>query len=137
MGFGHRIYKNFDPRAKILKKAADELLALPGQKQDRFMDIAQELETAALADSYFQERQLYPNVDFYSGLILRTLNIPVPMFPVMFAIGRMPGWIAHWWEAAQDKSGKIHRPRQIYNGEPKRTYEPPENRKGFQENYLQ
>lgn len=137
MGFGHRIYKSFDPRAKILKKAADKLLGLPGQKQNRFMDIARELEAAALADSYFQERQLYPNVDFYSGLILRNLNIPVPMFPVMFAIGRMPGWIAHWWEAARDKNGKIHRPRQIYNGEPKRTYELPENRKGFQENCLQ
>ncbi len=128
MGFGHRVYKSFDPRARILKKAAHKLLELPGQQEDKLLDIAQEMEEAALKDSYFQDRSLYPNVDFYSGLILRSLGIPVPMFPVMFAIGRMPGWIAHWREAALDETSKIQRPRQIYDGECERQYTDPEKR---------
>jgi len=127
MGFGHRIYKNYDPRALILKKAAHELLFKMG-KLDELMDIAMELEAAALADPYFIERKLYPNVDFYSGIILRALNIPVQMFPVMFAIGRMPGWIAHWYEEHQEHSSKIHRPRQVYTGQVLREYVPIDER---------
>ncbi|WP_027175518.1 citrate synthase [Desulfovibrio aminophilus] len=127
MGFGHRIYKNYDPRAKILKQAAHELLEKMG-RHDELLDIALNLAAAAMADDYFAERKLYPNVDFYSGLILRALNIPVNMFPVMFAIGRMPGWIAHWYEDHQNPTLRIHRPRQIYIGEPKRDYIPMEER---------
>ena len=127
MGFGHRIYRNFDPRAKILKKAAEDLLRSLG-KRDELIDIARELANAALNDDYFIERKLYPNVDFYSGIILRTLNIPVPMFPVMFAIGRMPGWIAHWYEDFTRGVTRIHRPRQIYTGHTKRAFVPLEDR---------
>ncbi|MFW5487209.1 MAG: citrate synthase [Desulfovibrio sp.] len=123
MGFGHRVYKNFDPRARVLKRAAHDLLDTLGL-QDDLLDIAQELEEAALNDDFFIERKLYPNVDFYSGLILRALGIPVPMYPVMFAIGRMPGWIAHWYEESQDPNMKIHRPRQIYMGSKERKYVP-------------
>ncbi|MBU1228523.1 MAG: citrate synthase [Proteobacteria bacterium] len=126
MGFGHRIYKNFDPRALILKKAAYDLLHKLG-KPDELLDIALELEQLALADPYFVERKLYPNVDFYSGIILRALNIPVQMFPVMFAIGRMPGWIAHWYEEHQEQT-KIHRPRQVYTGRVQRDYVPIDER---------
>ncbi|EPR30495.1 citrate synthase I [Alkalidesulfovibrio alkalitolerans DSM 16529] len=127
MGFGHRVYKSFDPRAKILKKAAHKLLHDQDMTGDPLIEIAQELEAAALSDDFFIERKLYPNVDFYSGIILRTLGIPVNMFPVMFAIGRMPGWIAHWYE--ESRSGqKIHRPRQVYMGPPKRRYVPIEER---------
>jgi citrate synthase len=126
MGFGHRIYKNFDPRARILKNAAHDLLLKLG-KLDQLMDIAMELEQLALADAYFVERKLYPNVDFYSGIILRALNIPVQMFPVMFAIGRMPGWIAHWYEEHQEQT-KIHRPRQIYTGQVLRDFVPIDER---------
>ncbi|MGE4291679.1 MAG: citrate synthase [Desulfovibrio sp.] len=115
MGFGHRIYKNFDPRSKILRKAAYDLLEKSGN-HDPLLDIAMEMGEAALSDEYFLERKLYPNVDFYSGIILRTLGIPVNMFPVMFAIGRMPGWIAHWYEDFQNPTMRIHRPRQIYTG---------------------
>ena len=114
MGFGHRVYKNFDPRSKILKVAADEVLdAL--QISDPTLDIARELEEAALSDDYFVERKLYPNVDFYSGVILRAIGIPVDMFTVMFAIGRMPGWIANWKEI-RDQDSRIYRPRQVYVG---------------------
>ncbi len=123
MGFGHRIYKNFDPRARILKSAADELLLNMGQTDDELLSIAQELAECALADEYFIERKLYPNVDFYSGIILRALDIPVNMFPVMFAMGRMPGWIAHWYEEYRQPM-KIHRPRQVYTGPTKRDYIP-------------
>ncbi len=126
MGFGHRIYKSYDPRAVILKKAAHDLLFKLGTT-DPLMDLGMELEAAALADPYFIERKLYPNVDFYSGIILRALNIPVQMFPVMFAIGRMPGWIAHWYEEHQGH-GKIHRPRQIYTGITMRDYVPIDER---------
>jgi citrate synthase len=127
MGFGHRVYKNFDPRARVLKKAAHELLLQTGT-QDPLMELALELEAEALADDYFQSRRLYPNVDFYSGMILRALGIPVNMFPVMFAIGRMPGWIAHWREESLDPSTRVHRPRQIYVGPPRRPYVPLEER---------
>ncbi|WP_247648386.1 citrate synthase [Pseudodesulfovibrio sp. zrk46] len=123
MGFGHRIYKSFDPRAKILRQAAHDMLESTGY-EDPLLDIALELAEVALNDEYFIERKLYPNVDFYSGIILRALGIPVNMFPVMFAIGRMPGWIAHWNEANTDGVTKIHRPRQIYTGNSPRDYVP-------------
>ena len=128
MGFGHRVYKNFDPRAKIIKTKADSLLKKLGIN-DPLLDIAKKLEEVALKDEYFIERKLYPNVDFYSGIILRAIGIPVNMFPVMFAIGRMPGWIAHWKEMIEDPSTKIGRPRQIYIGERKRDFVPIEKRK--------
>ncbi len=121
MGFGHRVYKNFDPRAKVLKECATELLNSL-RINDRLLDIAQELEEIALKDEFFLSRRLYPNVDFYSGLILRALNIPVNMFPVMFAMGRMPGWIAHWHEQHMEESTRIHRPRQVYVGPNIRDY---------------
>jgi citrate synthase len=115
MGFGHRVYKNFDPRAKIIKVACDKVLAKTG-KSDPLLDIAKKLEEAALKDSYFVERKLYPNVDFYSGIIYRALGIPTNMFTVMFALGRLPGWIAQWREMKLEKGSKIGRPRQIYTG---------------------
>ncbi|MEF2229320.1 MAG: citrate/2-methylcitrate synthase, partial [Pseudodesulfovibrio sp.] len=127
MGFGHRIYKSFDPRAKILRQAAHDMLASTGY-DDPLLDIALELAEAALNDEYFIERKLYPNVDFYSGMILRALGIPVNMFPVMFAIGRMPGWIAHWNESYTDGTTRIHRPRQIYTGNTPRNYIPIDKR---------
>ena len=114
MGFGHRVYKNFDPRAKIIKKAADEVLTALGV-QDPILDIAKGLEEKALADPYFVERKLYPNVDFYSGIIYRALGIPTEMFTVMFALGRLPGWIAQWQEMRTNQE-PIGRPRQIYTG---------------------
>lgn len=120
MGFGHRVYKNFDPRATIIKKAADDVLAKLGIK-DPVLDIAKELEFAALNDPYFVERKLYPNVDFYSGIIYRALGIPTDMFTVMFALGRLPGWIAQWKEMIQ-KGEPISRPRQVYNGATERDY---------------
>lgn len=115
MGFGHRVYKNYDPRARIIKKKCDELLAVL-KKKDPLLDIAKRLEEAALNDSYFVERKLYPNVDFYSGIIMRAIGIPINMFTVMFAIGRMPGWIANYKEIMDDADGRIGRPRQIYKG---------------------
>lgn len=115
MGFGHRVYKNFDPRARILKQSCDELLDSL-HMTDPLLEIAQELEDIALSDDYFIERKLYPNVDFYSGIILRAIGIPVNMFTVMFAIGRTPGWIANWKEVHEDPKGRIARPRQIYTG---------------------
>ncbi|MCH7403380.1 citrate synthase [Belliella kenyensis] len=120
MGFGHRVYKNFDPRAKIIKKAADDVLAKLGVN-DPVLDIAKELEEAALSDQYFVERNLYPNVDFYSGIIYRALGIPTDMFTVMFAIGRLPGWIAQWKEM-RENGEPIGRPRQIYTGATDRDY---------------
>lgn len=123
MGFGHRIYKSFDPRAKILRQAAHDMLESTGY-DDPLLDTALELAEVALNDDYFTSRKLYPNVDFYSGIILRALGIPVNMFTVMFAIGRMPGWIAHWNEANSDGVRKIHRPRQIYTGESPKEYVP-------------
>lgn len=119
MGFGHRVYKNFDPRAKIIKKSADDILEQLNI-EDPSLDIAKALEKKALEDEYFVERRLYPNVDFYSGIIYRALGIPVNMFTVMFALGRLPGWIAQWKEWRNDPSSRIHRPRQIYIGENER-----------------
>lgn len=121
MGFGHRVYKNFDPRAKIIKKSADQVLALVGVN-DPLLQIARELEEAALKDDYFVERKLYPNVDFYSGIIYRALGIPVNMFTVMFAIGRLPGWMAHWLEMTRSPNFRIGRPRQVYTGATQRDY---------------
>ncbi len=123
MGFGHRVYKNFDPRAKIIKQAADRILKKLGLN-DPLLEIAQTLEEAALKDSYFVERKLYPNVDFYSGIIYRALGFPTNMFTVLFAIGRLPGWIAHWKEMMEDTNTKIGRPRQIYTGATERAYVP-------------
>jgi citrate synthase len=120
MGFGHRVYKNFDPRAKIIKKACDTILAQLGVK-DQLLDIAKGLETEALADDYFKSRNLYPNVDFYSGIIYRALGIPTNMFTVMFAIGRLPGWLAQWKELKTNKE-PIGRPRQIYTGYTSRPF---------------
>ena len=123
MGFGHRVYKNFDPRAKIIKKACDDVLTSLGIK-DPMLDLAKELEEAALSDPYFIERKLYPNVDFYSGIIYRALGIPTGMFTVMFALGRLPGWIAHWKEMIESPATKIGRPRQIYTGQKENHYVP-------------
>jgi len=127
MGFGHRVYKNYDPRAKIIKQAADRVLAKLGI-EDPLLDIARRLEEAALNDSYFKEKKLYPNVDFYSGIIMRAIGIPVDMFTVMFAIGRMPGWIANWKEVWEGQS-RIYRPRQVYVGPTQRPYVAVEDRK--------
>ena len=127
MGFGHRVYKNFDPRAAIIKKACHEVLDRLGI-DDPLLDIALRLEEAALNDDYFVERKLYPNVDFYSGIIYRALGIPTDMFTVMFALGRLPGWIAHWKELVEDPAMRISRPRQIYIGATQRDYVPKEDR---------
>ena len=126
MGFGHRVYKNFDPRAKIIKKAADEVLSTLGV-DDPILAIAKKLEASALVDEYFVSRKLYPNVDFYSGIIYRALGIPTDMFTVMFAIGRLPGWIAQWKEMRENKE-PIGRPRQIYTGHPLRDFTPSDKR---------
>ena len=128
MGFGHRVYKNYDPRAKIIAAACGELLDSLGLT-DPLLEIARNLEKAALDDPYFLERKLYPNVDFYSGIMMRAIGIPLNMFTVMFAIGRMPGWIANWHEVAADQEGRIYRPRQIYQGPVKRDYVAIEERK--------
>jgi citrate synthase len=121
MGFGHRVYHNFDPRAKIIKAAADRVLHAMGSS-DALFEIAERLEEVALHDEYFVERKLYPNVDFYSGLIYRAIGFPNTMFTAMFAIGRLPGWIAHWKEMIEDPATKIGRPRQVYVGAPARDY---------------
>lgn len=126
MGFGHRVYKNFDPRAKIIKKAADEVLGTLGVN-DPILNIAKRLEEAALVDEYFVSRKLYPNVDFYSGIIYRALGIPTDMFTVLFAIGRLPGWIAQWKEMRENKE-PIGRPRQVYTGSPLRDFKSIEKR---------
>ncbi len=123
MGFGHRVYRNFDPRATILKKSADEVLEALGV-HDPLLDIAKNLEEIALKDSYFIERKLYPNVDFYSGIIYRAMGIPTNMFTVMFSIGRLPGWIAQWREMRADSETRINRPRQIYTGATERPFVP-------------
>ena len=126
-GFGHRVYKNYDPRARIIKKTCREVLDTL-QVNDPLLDVAMELEEAALADSYFVDRKLYPNVDFYSGIIYRAIGIPTDMFTVMFALGRLPGWIAQWKEAREDPEFKIQRPRQIYTGPNLRHYVPIDDR---------
>src|SRR5664280_224915 len=127
MGFGHRVYKNYDPRAKIIKKACDDVLEKL-HVRDPLLDIAKRLEEAALKDSYFVERKLYPNVDFYSGIIMRAIGIPVEMFTVIFAIGRMPGWIANFKEVMEDPQARIYRPRQIYIGATLNHYIPIKDR---------
>ncbi len=123
MGFGHRVYKNYDPRAAIIKKTADDLLGRMGG-DDALLDIAKDLEEHALADDYFIERKLYPNVDFYTGLIYRAMGFPTKFFTVLFALGRLPGWIAHWREMMNDPATKIGRPRQVYTGSTEREYVP-------------
>ena len=127
MGFGHRVYKNFDPRARILKKMADDVLEDLGVT-DPLLDLAKALEEVALHDDFFVSRKLYPNVDFYSGIIYRAMGIPTKMFTVMFALGRMPGWIAHWREMLNDPATRINRPRQIYTGATERPYVPVDKR---------
>jgi citrate synthase len=121
MGFGHRVYKNYDPRAAIIKQTADEILSRSGQR-DELLEIALQLEDIALSDDYFVERRLYPNVDFYTGLIYKAMGFPTKMFTVLFALGRLPGWIAQWREMIEDKHTKIGRPRQVYVGAPQRDY---------------
>ncbi|WP_084735100.1 citrate synthase [Actinophytocola xinjiangensis] len=121
MGFGHRVYKNYDPRAAIIKKTADDILGRLGS-DDSLLDIAKQLEEHALADDYFVERKLYPNVDFYTGLIYRAMGFPTKFFTVLFALGRLPGWIAHWREMMNDPATKIGRPRQVYIGATERDY---------------
>jgi len=127
MGFGHRVYKNFDPRATVIKNACDKVLTKLGI-QDPVLDLAKQLEEAALSDDYFVERKLYPNVDFYSGIIYRAIGIPVNMFTVMFALGRLPGWIGQWKELMDDPTHRITRPRQIYQGNTTTDYVPIEKR---------
>jgi citrate synthase len=128
MGFGHRVYKNHDPRAKIIKKACDDVLSKL-HITDPLLDIAKKLEEAALKDSYFVERKLYPNVDFYSGIIMRAIGIPIEMFTVIFAIGRMPGWIANYKEIMEEPKSRIYRPRQIYTGKTMNHYVPMDERR--------
>jgi len=123
MGFGHRVYKNFDPRARILKQTCDEVLAEIGASHP-LLDIAKSLEEVALHDEFFIQRKLYPNVDFYSGIIYRAMGIPTNMFTVMFALGRLPGWLAHWKEMRDDPKTRINRPRQVYTGAPQRKFVP-------------
>jgi citrate synthase len=121
MGFGHRVYKNYDPRAKLVKEAADEVLASLGVS-DPLLDLAKELEEIALADDYFKERRLYPNVDFYTGVIYKAMGFPTRMFTVLFAIGRLPGWLAQWRELNLDPQTKIGRPQQLYIGSSARDF---------------
>jgi citrate synthase len=128
MGFGHRVYNNYDPRATIMKETADKLLGKL-KRPDPLLEIAKRLEDVALNDPYFIERRLYPNVDFYSGVILHAMGIPVDMFTVMFAMGRMPGWIANWKEV-RDLGSALYRPRQVYVGEGPRDYTPIDEREG-------
>jgi citrate synthase len=126
MGFGHRVYKNYDPRARIIKQIADDVFAVT--KPNPLLSIALELDRIALADDYFVTRRLYPNVDFYSGLVYQTMGLPVDMFPVLFAIPRTAGWLAQWLEMMEDPEQKIARPRQLYLGAPRRDYVPADRR---------
>ena len=128
MGFGHRVYKNYDPRAKIMQKTAHEVLNELGVKDDPLLDVAIELERIALHDDYFIEKKLYPNIDFYSGITLKAMGFPTSMFTVLFAVARTVGWIAQWKEMIQDPEQKIGRPRQLYTGAPPREYKPMGNR---------
>ena len=123
MGFGHRVYKNYDPRAAIVKKSAQEVLARMS-RPDPLLDLAMQLEEIALADDFFVSRKLYPNVDFYTGLIYKAMGFPTKMFTMLFALGRLPGWIAQWREMMADPTTKIGRPRQIYTGATERTFVP-------------
>jgi citrate synthase len=127
MGFGHRIYKNYDPRCRIIKSTAEDVFKVTGHNP--LLDVALELERIALQDDYFISRKLYPNVDFYSGLIYRAMNLPASMFTVMFAVPRTCGWMAHWLEMLTDPEQKISRPRQVYTGSETRDYLPLEQRK--------
>ncbi|MDC0534729.1 citrate synthase [Francisellaceae bacterium] len=124
MGFGHRVYKNFDPRAKIMKQLCDDVFAELGGESDPLLDIAKRLEEIALSDDYFVEKKLYPNVDFYSGIIFKAIGIPTSMYTVIFALARTVGWVSHWMEMVADPKGKISRPRQLYTGSPKRDFVP-------------
>ena len=126
MGFGHRVYKNYDPRARVIKQVADQVFEVTGKNP--LIDIALELERIALEDDFFIERKLYPNVDFYSGIIYEAMKFPVEMFPVLFAIGRAPGWLAQWQEMLDDKEQRIARPRQVYVGEGEQKYVPIDRR---------
>jgi citrate synthase len=128
MGFGHRVYKNFDPRAKIMKESCHEVLAELGVKNEPLLDMAMEMERIALTDDYFVSRKLYPNVDFYSGIILKAMGIPTSMFTVVFAVARTIGWVSQWKELVEDPTQRIGRPRQIYTGAPARDYQPISNR---------
>jgi citrate synthase len=128
MGFGHRVYKNYDPRAKIMQQTCHEVLTELGIKDDPLLDLAQELERIALSDDYFVSRKLYPNVDFYSGIILKAMGFPTSMFTVLFAVARTVGWISQWKEMIEDPSQRIGRPRQVYTGAPQRDYVPVEGR---------
>ena len=122
MGFGHRVYKNYDPRARIMQKTTHEVLNELGIKDDPLLDVAVELEQIALKDEYFIEKKLYPNIDFYSGITLKAMGFPTSMFTVLFALARTVGWIAQWKEMIEDPSQKIGRPRQLYVGDPQRDY---------------
>ena len=124
MGFGHRVYKNYDPRAKIMENTCHEVLKELGIKGDPLLDLAMELEQIALNDEYFVQRKLYPNVDFYSGIILKAMGFPTSMFTVLFAVARTVGWISQWKEQVEDPSQRIGRPRQIYTGATQRNYVP-------------
>ena len=128
MGFGHRVYKNYDPRAKIMQKTAHDVLSELGIKDDPLLDVAMELERIALHDEYFIEKKLYPNIDFYSGITLKAMGFPTDMFTVLFAVARTVGWIAQWKEMIDDPNQKIGRPRQLYTGAPPREYRPMGNR---------
>ena len=128
MGFGHRVYKNFDPRATIIREMCHKVLAKLGRQDSPMFELALELEQVALKDDYFIEKNLYPNVDFYSGIIYRALGIPTSMFTVMFALGRSVGWVSHWREMIRDPKQKIARPRQLYIGAAERDYVPVEKR---------
>jgi citrate synthase len=124
MGFGHRVYKNYDPRAAALKDSAHQVLGALGAQDEPLLKLAMELERIALEDPYFVERKLFPNVDFYSGIILRAMGFPTSMFTVLFALARTVGWVAHWSEMLEDPSQKIGRPRQLYTGTQQREYVP-------------
>jgi citrate synthase len=128
MGFGHRVYKNYDPRATVMQQTCHEVLKEVGAENDPILQVAMELEKVALSDPYFVERKLYPNVDFYSGITLRALGFPPEMFTVLFALARTVGWIAQWKEMIEDPSQKIGRPRQIYTGAPARSFVPVDER---------
>ena len=128
MGFGHRVYKNYDPRATVMQKTAKEVLGLLGVENNPLLQVAQELEHIALTDDYFISRKLYPNVDFYSGIILEAIGFPTSMFTAIFALSRTVGWIAQWKEMIADPQKKIGRPRQLYHGSPERDYVPVDKR---------
>jgi citrate synthase len=128
MGFGHRVYKNFDPRAKIMQKTCHEVLGELGIKDEPLLDLAMALEKVALEDEYFVSRKLYPNVDFYSGIILKAMGIPTSMFTVIFAVARTVGWVSQWKEMVEDPAQRIGRPRQIYTGPSQRDYQPLDRR---------